>query len=533
MAGSGARFLAAGYTDPKPLITVSWKTPGDRRPVIEHLLAQFPASWPKVFVATHDHLEHTDLGRVLDRLAPGNTTIAIDPHRRGPVHTVIEAARKAPEAFPDDDPCLVNYCDFGFSWDPHRFEQFTARTRCDGAVVCYSGHHPEYLRPTLYAYSRTEGDRLVEIREKGHFTDDRRREYASSGTYYFRTGALLRAYCSRLSSEGPLVDGEGYVSLVYNLLVRDGLDVRVFEIPWFLQWGTPSDVADYEYWSSVFATYPFADRDPVDRGPLAGTRHALQLLMPMAGKGSRFGDGPPKFLRPIAGLGKPMFAAAIEHLPACESQVLVVQDAHADSVQSVAPEARVVRLPGSTDGQAVTCALARAALVPDRPVLVSSCDHGMVWDEARWRALLDQDPDVIVWGQRGYPGADVTPEAFSYIVTSADEAGGVRRVSVKRPVGPDPRRDLLLVGTFYFKRPALLGELIAELRAKDIRVNGELYLDSVVDLAVARGLSVKAFEADGYLCWGTPDAVRDFDYWHAWYSGRAVPPGPRGEPLER
>src|SRR5262249_47020218 len=155
---------------------------------------------------------------------------------------------------------------------------------------------------------------------------------------------------------------------------------------------------------------PFADRVAVEREPCAGKREPLQLLMPMAGKGSRFGDGPPKFLRLIAGLGKPMFEAAIEHLPACESQVVVVQDAHADSVQSVTPEARVVRVSGSTEGQAVTCALACASLDPDRPVLVSSCDHGMVWDEARWQALLDQDPDVIVWGQRGYPGADATPE---------------------------------------------------------------------------------------------------------------------------
>jgi hypothetical protein len=195
----------------------------------------------------------------------------------------------------------------------------------------------------------------------------------------------------------------------------------------------------------------------------------------------------------------------------------------------------VVGLSGSTEGQAVTCALACAALVPDRPVLVSSCDHGLVWDEARWQALLDEDPDAIVWGQRGYPGADATPKAFSYIVTDPDgvAAGQVRRVSVKHPVGPDPRRDLLLVGTFYFKRPALLGELIAELRSKNIRVNGELYLDSVIDLAVARGLSVRAFEADGYLCWGTPDAVHDFNYWHAWYTGRAVPPGPRSESLEQ
>ncbi len=530
MAGQGGRFRAAGYTDPKPLIPVSGRSLQDRRPIIEHLLAQFPAAWPKVFVVNREHLEQSRLGAILEALAPGSVTIAIEPHRRGPVHTLLEAARIAPEALPDDEPCLVNYCDFSFTWDADRFEQFTIRTRCDGAVLCYSGHHPEYLRPTLYAYCRTHEGRVLEVREKGYFTDDRRREYASSGSYYFRSGALLRQYGARLMSEGPLLDGEGYVSLVYNHLIRDGLDVRVYEIPWFMQWGTPADIADYEYWVGVYAKYRLGHRG--QNQSASRERRALQLLMPMAGQGSRFGAGTAKFLRSVPALDQPMFKAAIDHLPLCDPQVLVVQEAHAENVRVAAPTARVVGLSGPTEGQAVTCALACEALLPEVPVLVSSCDHGMVWDDERWQALLDEDPDVVVWGQRGYPGADATPGAFAYIVTDGNASGGaerVLRVSVKQPLGPDPRRDLLLVGTFYFKRPALLAELIAELRARDIRVNGELYLDSVVDLAVARGLSVRAFEADGYLCWGSPEALRDFNFWHAWYTGHAAPPGPRAE----
>jgi bifunctional N-acetylglucosamine-1-phosphate-uridyltransferase/glucosamine-1-phosphate-acetyltransferase GlmU-like protein len=289
-----------------------------------------------------------------------------------------------------------------------------------------------------------------------------------------------------------------------------------------MQWGTPADLADYEYWAGVYASHRARRRDGSARRP-------LQLLMPMAGSGSRFGPGQPKFLRTIFGLDQPMFRAAIDHLPACDSRVLVVREEHAESVKGLAPSARLVRLTEPTEGQAVTCALACEALQSGVPVLVSSCDHGLVWDEERWQALLDEDPDVIVWGQRGYPGADVTPNAFAYIDA---EDGRVRRVSVKQPLGADPRRDLLLVGTFYFKRPALLAHLIAELRAKDIRVNGELYLDSVVNLAVARGLAVRAFEAEGYFCWGTPEALREFNFWHAWYSGHAAPPGPRAESLQ-
>lgn len=508
MSGRGTRFLEAGYKEPKPLIPV------DGRPIIAHLLDQFPEEWPKTFVCSREHLVRTPLREVLVSLAPGCTIVPIGEHSKGPVFAVLEACRLAPESVPEGEPCVVNYCDFTFSWDPWRFEDFTTRTRCDAAVVCYSGFHPEYLRPTLYAYCRHEDGRVLEVKEKGHFTKDRTREPASSGTYYFRSGQLVRQSFERIMREGPLINGEGYVSLACNQLARDGSDVRLFEIPWFMQWGTPADLHDYEYWSRI---YSGGRKPPIAAGA------PLQLLMPMAGRGSRFGAGTPKFMRPV--MGRPMFRSAIEHLPRTDSQVVVVLAEHREAAHAAAPDAQVVSIAALTEGQAATCALGGSALRPDVPVLVSSCDHGLVWDDDRWRALLAQEPDVVVFGQRNYPGADATPNAFAYIAAEGDR---ITRVSVKQPLGAHPRDDLLLVGTFYFRRPALMLDLIDELRRKDVRVNGELYLDSVVNLAVARGLAARVFETDGYLCWGTPDALREFEYWHGWFNGRAAP-GP-GEP---
>jgi hypothetical protein len=41
------------------------------------------------------------------------------------------------------------------------------------------------------------------------------------------------------------INGEYYVSLVYNLLIRDGSDNQVYEVPYMLQWGTPFDLDVY------------------------------------------------------------------------------------------------------------------------------------------------------------------------------------------------------------------------------------------------------------------------------------------------
>jgi hypothetical protein len=56
--------------------------------------------------------------------------------------------------------------------------------------------------------------------------------------------------------------------------------------------------------------------------------------------------------------------------------------------------------------------------------------------------------------------------------------------------------------------------------ARDGRVNGEFYVDSCINDAVAAGLNCRIFEVAHYLCWGTPDDLRTFEYWqscfHKW-----------------
>lgn len=497
MAGSGRRFRDAGYREPKPLIDVAG------RPLIARLLEEFPRDWRFVFICSEEHLRTTRLGDVLREAAPGAEIVGIAPHKLGPVRTVLAGAA----AIADGPPTFVNYCDFSFAWDPARFLEFAARTACDGALLCYRGFHPHYLSPTLYAYCREEGGRVREVREKGHFTPDRTKEPASSGTYFFKSGALAKKYFARAEA-GPKVNGEHYVSLAYNPMIEDGLDVRVHEIPRFLQWGTPEDLEDYLYWHRAF--------DLLAREEPAPAREGARLLMPMAGLGSRFPGGAPKPLIPVAGL--PMFQAARRRLPAGpRPPVLVMRRPIEAAVRAACPEGEAVVLDAPTSGQAETTRLGLAAFRPEEPVLVSACDHGLAWDAGAWGRLLAAGPDVVAVGQRGYPDARRSPRSYAYLDAAPD--GRLRRASVKEPLGPRPQDDLVLTGTFWFKSAALLGELIDELARRGARVNGELYLDSALNVAAERGLDVRAFESRAYLNWGSPAALSEYRYWHAHFLG--------------
>ena len=158
MSGFGERFRGAGYSVPKPLIEV------DGKPIIAHVVALFPGAERIVFVCNREHLESGDydLAETLQKIAPGAAIVAIEPHRLGPVHAILEAADRIDEG----GPVIVNYCDFACTWDFAHFRRFVQESGADGAIACYRGFHPHMLGSTNYAYVREAAGWVLDIQEK-------------------------------------------------------------------------------------------------------------------------------------------------------------------------------------------------------------------------------------------------------------------------------------------------------------------------------------------------------------------------------
>ena len=240
MSGLGSRFVAAGYDQIKPLIEVFG------RPMIAWVLHGIPAQ-NVTFICRDRHLQETALGDVLRTLVPEARVLAIPGHKQGPVYA-LQAAFPVLDA---QQPVLVSYCDYYMHWDYAGFCAGVAQRDCAGAIPCYTGFHPHLLpAANLYASCQTdERDNLIEIREKYSFAADKTRALHSPGAYYFRSAALMQHYCEQQLAHGEAINGEHYVSLVYNAMVADGLDVWVpANVEHFCQWGTPADLQDCEYW---------------------------------------------------------------------------------------------------------------------------------------------------------------------------------------------------------------------------------------------------------------------------------------------
>lgn len=251
MTGYGSRFVAAGYKELKPFITVQGK------PIIEWIVkGMYPSETDFLFVCRQEHLDTIpDMRQRLSILAPSSTVIGIkDWVKKGPVFDVLRVS----DYIADDEPCIINYCDFFMDWDYKQFQKDVFERGCDGCVPCYSGFHPHLMiQKNLYASCLVdENDNLIEIREKYSFESDKTKARHSPGTYYFRTGKLLKDYCQKLVESDQEINGEYYASLPYNFMVNDGLKVWIpVNVNKFCQWGTPEDMSDYLFWTNIIKEY--------------------------------------------------------------------------------------------------------------------------------------------------------------------------------------------------------------------------------------------------------------------------------------
>ncbi len=241
MTGQGSRFKEAGYNTYKPLIKILGK------PIIAYLVSIFDQEDQIEILLREDLMEDLEMVYYLQSLHPNLRVHACAAHKKGPVYTVAQCYGVLSKTA----PILVTYCDYYMHWNYTQFKKLVKEKNYDGAIPCYTSFHPHLLHPeNVYAACKVDNQMLLtEIREKHSFTEDKKQDYHSAGAYYFKNRELLVNYFHNLMTNGPDLNGEYYVSLVYNQMVQDGLKVWVDDsITHFCQWGTPKDLEESVQW---------------------------------------------------------------------------------------------------------------------------------------------------------------------------------------------------------------------------------------------------------------------------------------------
>lgn len=226
----------------------------------------------------------------------------------------------------------------------------------------------------------------------------------------------------------------------------------------------------------------------------------MNVLIPMAGAGSRFEQAGYTFPKPLIDVnGKPMIQRVVENLNMDARHIFIVQKEHYEkyslkhTLNLIAPNCEIVQVEGITEGAACTTLLAKRFINNDEPLVLANSDQYVKWDsnEYMYSCMADDIDGSILTFEAAHP-------KWSY--AKLNEDGFVTEVAEKKPISKHAT-----VGIYFWKRGRDYVECAESMIEKDIRVNNEFYVCPVYNEALLRGARVKTFHIDKMWGLGTPE----------------------------
>lgn len=235
LSGQSNRFIEKGYPV-KPLIEI------DKKIILEYVVESIKEQQEDyknyIFVVKDTDVSKYNLISLIQEKFKGSTVYTIREHTKGPVYSVMQIF----SLIKDEEEVLISYCDLYIKWDVDRFIENVRKEKCDGCIVSHVGWHPHRIYNNSFAYMKVDGTKMLEIKEKQHYTANPINEYASGGIYYFSKGSYIKKYFEKLFNLNEKVNNEFYVTMVYNLMVKDKLKVIHHDSENYVCLGTPKDV---------------------------------------------------------------------------------------------------------------------------------------------------------------------------------------------------------------------------------------------------------------------------------------------------
>lgn len=242
-------------------------------------------------------------------------------------------------------------------------------------------------------------------------------------------------------------------------------------------------------------------------------------IIPMAGTGSRFADAGymlPKALIPVS--GKPMILGAIEHMPKADKWVFIVRKEHIDQyfidtlIKKEIPDAIIVSVDQTTEGQASTCMLAMEHVEPTDSIFIAACDNSFLYNHEAYQKLIDdQTVDAVVWTFTKDPLLTISPKSWGWIKLESDGVT-IDDMSVKVPVSETPFNDHAVVATFWFRTAKDFIDAYNLMVKENYRINNEFYVDSLPIFFKKLGKKSVIFDVDLYVGWGKPFDLYLYEY---------------------
>jgi HAD superfamily hydrolase (TIGR01509 family) len=231
----------------------------------------------------------------------------------------------------------------------------------------------------------------------------------------------------------------------------------------------------------------------------------LNVLIPMAGAGSRFEKAGYTFPKPLIEVdGKAMIQVVVDNLNFESKHSFIVQKSHREKYNldsmlgMIAEKPNIVEVEGITEGAACTTLLAKDIINNDDPLIIANSDQFAEWDTSEFMyKMQEQDLDAGILTFRS------THPKWSF--AKIDENGFVTEVAEKNPIS-----DIATVGIYYWKKGSDYVKYAEQMISRNRRFNNEFYVCPVFNEAIEDGKKIKTFDIDKMWGLGTPEDLEIF-----------------------
>ncbi len=236
----------------------------------------------------------------------------------------------------------------------------------------------------------------------------------------------------------------------------------------------------------------------------------MKIIIPMAGKGSRFAEAGYAFPKPLIDIkGKPMIEVVVDNLRPSSDHTFVFiclrehyekYDLHNVLKNATRNKFEVVLINGVTEGAACTVLTAKQYIDNDDDILIANSDQyiELPLDEFIKDAHTGDKDGLIMTFQSSHP-------KWSFART--DSSGKVVETAEKKVIS-----NHATVGLYYFKKGTDYVKGAENMIHKDIRYNNEFYVCPVYNELILAGKNIYINEIpqEKMHGLGTPEDLNNF-----------------------
>lgn len=233
----------------------------------------------------------------------------------------------------------------------------------------------------------------------------------------------------------------------------------------------------------------------------------LNIIVPMAGNGSRFIEGGYINPKPLINIhNKPMIKHVYDNLNIDCNFIYIVKKEHYEKynlemiLNVMTPNCKIITVDKTTEGAACTALLAKEYINNVNPLIIANSDQFIEWDSFKfYQKFLYTELDGIILTFKS------NESKWSYV--KVNEFNNVTEVREKEVIS-----DIATVGIYGYKKGSEFVKYAEQMIYKNIRVNNEYYICPIYNEYIADNKIVKTYKVDKMWGLGTPSDLSDFIY---------------------